>query len=427
MSSSKEQMTAARRRFRSKQPNFLCPLPLRNRLPEPLPGPKLVQLPTDLWSHIDFKPTTLDTEYKWKHHCECTLGVHVDLVDLEAHTPAKPELRPALHPDDERLLNWDAHVKAQAAGAGDRVGTRPGEITWMKKTSFMSNDLTSSVHMFKSGTQIKAEEHERIVEQDKAQGNDSQSLLVAAENSFLVHDDDVANLRHPTKPTVTAEWSVPVLPDARLWANDFVHVGFEDDPAPNNPRKRARVARSMIVNAKPVFNEKQQKTVVKGVFVLPAEEQPDEDRTALEWERQYQVETKDADNSYVFFIDETSGSCTYVEHTSSKVELRSGLSTRVARQESDGKFTVQRCEIPPDLAQERAAAVQILAEEGDGDGAADPMEHSGGAGSDSQEGMSSSDEEPVPAAQAMEHDEEAEEEEAEEGAAAAAVEEEEEP
>lgn len=404
-----EQLNAARRRFRSKHAHFLCTLPLRNRLPEPVPGPKLVQLPFDLQSFVEFKPTTLDTEYKWKHHSERSLGVHVDLVDLEAHTPAPPDQRPALHPDDERLLNWDAHHKTANGVQGLPIGSRSGQYTWLKKTQFTSNDLTTSVHMFKSGAQIKAEEHERIVEESKALGNDAHSLLDAAERSFHAHNDDASALRHPSKPGVTAQWSIPLLPDQRLWANDFVHVGFEDDPAPSNPRKRARVQQGLVVNARPVRNEKQQRTVVKGVFVLPADDEAEaegQDR-AFEWERQYQVETKDAENSYVLFIDEANHAATYVEHSASKVELRSGLSTKVARKESDGIFSLRRCEMPPELIQHRHDALSMLT----GDAEAD---HESAGTSDSEEGMSSSADEMQDVAGASDEEGEEEEDEAEE-------------
>ena len=111
------------------------------------------QLPTDLHSAAEYNPTSLDTDYKWKHHCEVrlratagspptihqhdrhthrqheptlvptthaptahpqrTLGVSVDLVDLEAHRPQPKEKRPMLHPDDARILNWGAEVNSR--------------------------------------------------------------------------------------------------------------------------------------------------------------------------------------------------------------------------------------------------------------------------------------------------------------------------
>ena len=33
-----------------------------------------------------------------------------------------------------------------------------------------------------------------------------------------------------SNPALTPEWILPVLPDASLWANNYMHVGFECDP-----------------------------------------------------------------------------------------------------------------------------------------------------------------------------------------------------
>ena len=69
-----------------------------------------------------------------------------------------------------------------------------------------------------------------------------------------------AKMKHPTKPGVFAEWCLPVLPAAPIWANNYRHVTFDDDPASGGfmgkvadmgPREaRARVQAGLIVNAK---------------------------------------------------------------------------------------------------------------------------------------------------------------------------------
>lgn len=344
------EQTGASKRFRSKIPHFVCNMPLRNRLPEPLPGPKLAQLPTDLQSFVEFKPTSLDTDYKWKHHSERTLGVSVDLVDLEAHRPQPKEERPEIHPDDARILHWGA---GKQGGGGGGQANKVAHV-WLKNTSFMSNDLTQQVHKFKSGSQVMKEEHERIVQINNTLGTDAETLTENAEKSFDVPFDKLVAASAKRKG-LTAEWVMPLLPDALLWANDFVHVDFEVDPAPRDPRKRARVAGGMLVNAKPVYNEKQQKNVVKGSFILPKEEgsKGEHEEQEFEWERQYTVETKDADKNFVLMVDPDVGTVTYVEHSSSKVEFRSGLAAAIAKKESGGTFTVKRCELTREEVLER--------------------------------------------------------------------------
>ena len=124
----------ARRHFKSKKKHFMCPMQLRNRLPEPAPGPKLLQLPSDLASFVEFRPTSLDREYKWKHHCERTLGVSIDLVDLETHAPPPEEARPPMHADDDRLLKWDTTNTAAASASAQQT-----DRSFFRKTQFMQN------------------------------------------------------------------------------------------------------------------------------------------------------------------------------------------------------------------------------------------------------------------------------------------------
>ena len=352
----KQDLVNARKQFRSQKTHFLCNLPLRNRLPEPGPGPKLVQIPTDLTSHLEFKPTSLDTEYKWEHHCEQTLGVHIDLVDLEAHTPQDQARRPALHPDDARLLHWDAAAERVAASGQGGKGRK--EHGWLKDTIHVSNDLTASASW---AVHYKKQDHD-----SQPQGPTLDSRMDAAEASFAAAQTKPV---HKTKRQLTAEWSLPVLPNIGLWANDFVHVTFENDPAVQNPAKRVRVENgSMLVNVRPVRNEKTQSKVIKGVFILPigdveplleeGQERSEVTEQAYAWERQYHVETKpqqNADRNFVLIIDESqgSGSVTFAQHSSAKVELRSGDATAAARKETGGAgtFTVRRVELT--LAEQR--------------------------------------------------------------------------
>jgi hypothetical protein len=273
----------ARRHFKSKKKHFLCPLPLRNRLPEPTPGVKLVQMPSDLSSFVQFKPTSLDREYKWKHHCERTLGVNIDLIDLETHAPLPEDARPPMHPDDDRLLKWDA--SNSSASAADASSDR----AFFRKTQFMQNSSTTA-HRGGSGSggAVKRSAEEETTEEDATLAALIESFDSATEKDqqhrgfelVAPADDDAvdalsssssssssssikwAKLKHPSKPGVTAEWCLPVLPAAQLWANNYRFVSFDDDPGAGGfmnkaaaegmtaAERQARLNAGLIVNAK---------------------------------------------------------------------------------------------------------------------------------------------------------------------------------
>jgi hypothetical protein len=184
-----------------------------------VPGPKLLALPMELQGFVAFRPTSLDTEFKWRHHCERTLGVHIDLVDLDAHTPCEDPSGRAqrLHPDDDRLLKWDSLASAAAEKRKERH--------FFRKPVFMSNDLSRSSALAKTEKDLeragakgpRKTEHDRLL----AAAAEAEETLAAAAASFAPRP----KLVHPTKPHLTVEWSLPVLPDAELWANQYRCAG----------------------------------------------------------------------------------------------------------------------------------------------------------------------------------------------------------
>ena len=249
---------------------------LRNRLPDPVPGPKLLALPMELQAFVSFRPTSLDTEYKWRHHCERTLGVHIDLVDLDAHTPSSDGLR-RLHPDDDRLLRWES----QGAGAEKRA-----EKSFFRKSVFISNDLSRSTALKTRSAEVDQAGLEAGAEAQ------AQAALAAAEKSF---ETARAVPVHATKPELTVEWSLPLLPDEDLWSNQYRYVGFDDDPAAGQgPLKRARLAEGLVVNAKNEYNPKLKDTTLTGSFIVPTRATGDGGGTSYEWQRQYSMHLEKA-------------------------------------------------------------------------------------------------------------------------------------
>ena len=68
-----QKINKARRKWQ-KQTEFLCTIKFRNSLPDPPLGPHFLEVPLDLGKYVKYKPTTLDSDYKWKVHmrfCFC--------------------------------------------------------------------------------------------------------------------------------------------------------------------------------------------------------------------------------------------------------------------------------------------------------------------------------------------------------------------
>ena len=60
-----QKINKARRKWQ-KQTEFLCTIKFRNSLPDPPLGPHFLEVPLDLEKYVKYKPTTLESDYKWK-------------------------------------------------------------------------------------------------------------------------------------------------------------------------------------------------------------------------------------------------------------------------------------------------------------------------------------------------------------------------
>lgn len=60
-----QKINKARRKWQ-KQTEFLCTIKFRNSLPDPPLGPHFLEVPLDLDKYVKYKPTTLESDYKWK-------------------------------------------------------------------------------------------------------------------------------------------------------------------------------------------------------------------------------------------------------------------------------------------------------------------------------------------------------------------------
>lgn len=316
-------------------------------------------LPMELHSFVEFKATSLDTEYKWKHHCERTLGVHIDLVDQPSANENLDERR--LAAEDERLLKWES--LGRAAPRKDRA--------FFRKTFFMSNDLSGT-----STSRVPPPQGEHVAAEER----DFVGEVLASFEAASAFDDGgtAGKRRHPTKPHLEVEWSLPVLPEVELWANQYQFVTFDDDPG----LKRAKLAEALIVDTHKAYNQRSSEAVLTASVVVPADVTSGEGEPSVyEWVRQYQIHldksTGDRGN-FLFFIDEEKGVVTFKELNPQKVsapvlvfvflecscclryfqlELRGGILSR--RGEGD-KYLVKRRELTSEEQKLRNNSLKVI-------------------------------------------------------------------
>jgi len=288
--------------FTKRTEGFLIDLKFRNAPPRPPVGPCFVGLGlegelNDKWTK--YKPqNAVEQNYAWKLHAEADLGVPLapsamDLAGCYAD-PTRPTKDPSgqevpapgppdLHPDDEALINWAGpkgdtaaeelqkrrdRRRAEALGVANvgglasrsdaaaiklanRATAQGGSKSfksrvlneniqsWMKKTTYLTNDQTRSVHQFKSLANTKKEAAAEIDAKLRTTTEQSSDrLTIEAGFDAANRQSAAASRRHPTKRGVTAVFDYPLLPDAGTWGHKYTHVVLDKPPGPVPGRKR---------------------------------------------------------------------------------------------------------------------------------------------------------------------------------------------
>lgn len=286
--------------FAKRSEGFLVDLKFRNAPPRPPVGPCFVG--TGLEGELNgrwtkYKPhNAVEANYAWRLHAEPDLGVPLapsamdldgcytdpnrptkDARGIEVEAPGPPDL----HPDDEALLNWNGpqgdsaaedlqrrrdrrraqalgvanvgQAGAGAAGAAIRLANKstPGKFksrvlseniqSWMKKTTYLTNDQTHSVHQFKSLAETKSETARSLETKLKSTtdlASDRQTIEAGFELAYSIATASAGARRHPHKRDVTAVLDCPLLPDATTWGHKYTHVVIDKPPGPVPGRKR---------------------------------------------------------------------------------------------------------------------------------------------------------------------------------------------
>lgn len=232
-------------------------------------GHSLGQVLTDV--SRQYQPSlqnSVEINYKWKLHTESDLGVPLaptamDPKSYDKQANASDALKATLHPDDDALLNWTgptgdtaadnlktrrdrARAAARMAGMGkvlppttattggpkmkktekkdfSRVLNDPLQ-TWMKKTTYLSNDYSRKVHDFKSLAKTKQELAVDLHLKQQEHAKRRSAMAIAEGFKDLP-------LQHPMRKNLKPKHVHAVLPNVENWGYAYTHVVV--DKAPN--------------------------------------------------------------------------------------------------------------------------------------------------------------------------------------------------
>ena len=257
--------------FKQRAQGFEINFKFRNAPPRPPVGPSFIgaDLSDKLKEISQYKPlNAVEVNYRWGLHCEQDLGVPLapSAMDPLSYSQNKPEETP-LHPDDLRLLEWDGSMgdsaaeqlkkrrdNARAAARLALMGKSPAKFlmeksksaskghlskkkafsrvldesmqSWMKKTTYITNDYSRKVHDFKSLAETKQElEKDLEIRQQQIM---QRRAAPAVARTF--EDCKVPVVRHPSKKGVTPVAEMAFLPNVKKWGNAYTHVVVDKAP-----------------------------------------------------------------------------------------------------------------------------------------------------------------------------------------------------
>lgn len=211
-----------KQRLGDRKSELVCRVKYCNTLPDIPFDPKFITYPFLSNRFVEYKPTSLERNYKHDLLTEHDLGVTIDLINPDTYAV---DPHAALHPEDERLLEEDSLTPQDSK----RSRHHNKAVPWLKKTEYISNEFnrygnTSEKTETKVGYNVKKLFKEETLAMDRA------SQIEAINKTFADAQQPIE--KHYSKPGVHAVETLPVFPDSQLWRYPFAQVMFDSDPAP---------------------------------------------------------------------------------------------------------------------------------------------------------------------------------------------------
>ncbi|CAB3980556.1 RNA polymerase II-associated factor 1 homolog [Paramuricea clavata] len=221
------------------KPEFVCRVKYNNHLPDIPFDAKFIAYPFEANRFVQYKPTSLEKNYKHELLTDVDLGVNIDLIDPDTYAVSADV---NLHPIDEKLL------EEEPIGLTDQKRSRQHNktVSWLRKTEYISTEYnrfqTSNEQMeTKVGYSMKKKFQGTDVYKDR------ESQVEAIQGTFESAKRPI--YRHPSKRGIKPVDVLPVFPDFQMWSQPCAHVIFDTDPSPrggHEPAKPEEMCQAMI-------------------------------------------------------------------------------------------------------------------------------------------------------------------------------------
>lgn len=354
--------SAFQKLFEQRAQGFQIDFRFRNAPPRPPVGPIFVGQKLDVVLQKQSQQyktlNSVEVNHRWELHTENELGVPLAASAMDIESYQKTSDGTKLHPDDEALLEWKGPlgdtaaeelkvrqdraraaaraaltgrtmpVKQSATSVGTTAKTKKAFSrvldesmqTWMKKTTYLSNDYSRKVHDFKSLAQTKQELVEEL-EQKRADIAKKRSAA-AISQSF-----ETTSIVHPSKKQLKVKKTYPLLPNVQGWGKAHTHIVIDKAPAIAKPYELKDLYKGIVAN---VEKDDDKAKMSCDIFVPAREVEEDDQHQAVQSYDLDIIPLKDEDAPqmhYCFWIDREKGIATYLP-LPSRVQLSTGRPLR---------------------------------------------------------------------------------------------------
>ena len=236
---------------------------------------------------IDYKPTSLERNYKYEILTEHDLGVAVDLILPDAYLQQNiiddSSFGDHLDPKDEKLLEDELH----AAGDTKRSNRHAISLSWMRKPDYISTEQTryQPTTIEKIESKVGFAVRKKLGTSAPSVYMDREAQIVAIEKTF--EDSKIPIERHynPEEKGVYPVEVLPLLPDSEMWKFPCAQVIFDADPAPQGPQLKDQIEMMSQAMIRGVMDESGEQFVA---YFLPTDETREKRKTDQEEGREYE-------------------------------------------------------------------------------------------------------------------------------------------
>jgi RNA polymerase II-associated factor 1 len=252
-----------------------------NNLPDIPFDLKFLTFPFEIDRFTQYKPTSLERNYKFEVLSEHDLGVSIDLINRDLYQPDRNAL--VLDPADEKLLEEDTHAPQDMS----RSKQHAKPVSWLRRSEYISTEQTRFQPQNMEKAEAKVGYNVKNSLREETLYMDREQQIAAIDKTFDDNKKDIT--QHYFKPNVTPVEVYPVYPDFKSWKYPFAQVIFDADPSPGGksiPNQLEEMSQAMI---RGVMDESGEQFVA---YFLPTEDTLEKRRIDFSMERAYEDETE---------------------------------------------------------------------------------------------------------------------------------------